>query len=176
MIRDSMLVGLFNFMIEDMRNLICACPHFPTSIIVSMFTLVIPNLVVLGIMATTPTSTLPVDEDSLSKGILASFVRIACMHSPGEMPNIIPPACGPGAPKHLCQWARLSEDRFIELASERVKGAHAYAKRHPLLQEGFRQNMDALHDAGLDEDDAEVEMIKRYRIMLRAMKECQSVL
>lgn len=154
------------------------CSHPPvTRSVNSSHMITIHTLTALSVLTSATSSTIEIQEDEyLSRGMLANFIRIACAVSPENMPDTMPAACGPGGPQYLCEWAKLSEDRFLDLAMETVEESHAYAKRHPRLKTGFAENINSITATGASDGDAADEMIKRYRLMLRNMKECERLL
>lgn len=129
--------------------------------------------VISGIVANTLASR-PVDESALDEELLAGFIHVVCAISPESVPTTIPPAVGRSVGKYLCQWARLSEDRFIALATETVNEVHDFAKNFHDTREWFQENVAS---TGFDdEDSAYLALTKRYYKMLRSFDECKALL
>lgn len=105
--------------------------------------------------------------------MLRFFVSVVCAVSPDLITDKIPPACGRNPAHALCQWAQLTEERFMDLALAIVKETHQDESEDPDAAPGLLRNITPLASQGLNEEEITIELTKRYYRMITKMKECQ---
>lgn len=132
------------------------------------------SVVVLCAIASSTLASNPLGGSKSGIPALKLFVMTVCSVPPDLIPSTIPPACGRNVAKPLCQWARLSEDMFIDLAIATVTQIHNNAKTDSNLKDGLKENIDS---TGLDDEGAAYwELTKRYYYMIRSFDECKALL
>lgn len=74
------------------------------------------TLLIIYATVITAQSSRPVDESELDEIILRGYILFASSYT-AELPKTIPPSVGIDVGRYLCEWARLTEDRFLALSN-----------------------------------------------------------
>lgn len=132
-------------------------------------------LLFLSALASIAVSTGPVDESELDYIVLRQYLIFACSFTPELLPKTIHPSVGLDVGEYLCEWARLDEDRFLELSNKSVKLVHERVRVTRFGPELLR-NINAVKSRGFDDEGAFIELSKFYYKSLRELEECQGLI
>lgn len=106
----------------------------------------------------------------LNKSVVRAYLRLTCLTYPDNKPTKMFPAIE-GATRALFEWAILEEDVFVRLTEDIVRDERDRVLRERRVDIALRQQLEALRNEGLDDDEILIASAKRYWDTLQGLEE-----